>query len=158
MRFDSELVVESLDEVTRELVMRGIERAMGYGNTSHNPFFPSGDDVYIYGTEADAPNLLGGGTHRTMWASISFRNYCGTCELLVKDSKHAHLIYNKINGLSKQALADEYYREICLVKYMIDGVAENVFKEVRRSMFNESVKKLMGNVADEFVETTHKRS
>lgn len=150
MRFDSTLVVDSLDEVTRELVMQGIERAMGYGNTSDNLIFPNGDDVYIYGTEVDAPNFFCDGTYRTMWASISFRNYCGTCELLVKDSKGDHIIYNKIVGLSKDALADEYYHEICLVKHMIDGVAENAFEEVERSMYRVSAEKLLSKAADEF--------
>lgn len=150
MRIDSTLVVNSLDEVTHELVTQGIERAMGYGNTSDNLLFPNGDDVYIYGTEVDAPNFFSDGTYRTMWASISFRNYCGACELLVKDSKGGHIIYNKIDGLSKEALADEYYHEICLVKHMIDGVAKNEFEDVERSMYRELAEKLMGKAADEF--------
>jgi len=144
MGMDTSLVVSSLEEVTLELVSNGIERAMSYGNTSDNLLFPNGDDVYIYGTEVDAPNFSGDGTYKTMWASISFRNYCGRCELLVKDSKGDHLVYNKINGLSKEELAEEYYREILLVSHLIDGVAENAYEDVMREMFEDSKRRIVG--------------
>jgi len=144
MGMDTSLVVSSLEEVTLELVSNGIERAMSYGNTSDNLLFPNGDDVYIYGTEVDAPNFSGDGTYKTMRASISFRNYCGRCELLVKDSKGDHLVYNKINGLSKEELAEEYYREILLVSHLIDGVAENAYEDVMREMFEDSKRRIVG--------------
>lgn len=146
MAIDATLLVDNLQEVTLGLVKRGMERAMGYGNTSNNVFFPNGDDVYIYGTEVDAPNFSGDGTYKTMWASISFRNYCGRCELLVKDSKGDHLVYNKINGLSKEELAEEYYHEICLVMHLIDGVAENAYEDVRREMFEDSKRRIVGAI------------
>ena len=140
---DTTLLVDNIGDVTLDLVIMGMERAMGYGNTSDNLFFPNGDNVYIYGTEVDAPNFSGDGTYKTMWASISFRNYCGRCELLVKDSKGDHLIYNKINGLSKEELAEEYYHEICVVRHLIDGVAENAYEDVRREMFEDSKRRIM---------------
>ena len=141
---DTALLVDGIDEVTLDLVRKGMERAMGYGNTSDNLFFPNGDDVYIYGTEVDAPKFSGDGTYKTMWSSISFRNYCGKCELLVRDSEGDHLLYNKINGLSKEALAEEYYREICVVRHLIDGVAENAYEDVKREMFKDSKRRIMG--------------
>lgn len=144
MSIDKTLLVDDIEDVTPDLVMKGMERAMGYGNTSDNLFFPSGDPVYIYGTEVDAPKFVGEGMRRVMWSSISFRNYCGACELLVKDSKGNHLVYNRINGLSKNALAEEYYHEICVVRHMIDGVAENAYKDVQDSMYEESRQILEG--------------
>lgn len=144
MEMDTTLLVGSLEEVTIELVKAGMERAMGYGNTSDNFLFPNGDDVYIYGTEVDAPKFYGDGTYRTMWASISFRNYVGSCELLVTDSTGAQLIYNKINGLSKDALAEEYYHEINVVRHLIDGVAENAYEEEQRRMFDDVKRRIMG--------------
>ena len=144
MAMDKTLLVDSIEDVTLDLVRRGMERAMEYGNTSDNVFFPNGDDVYIYGTEVDAPKFSGEGTYRTMWASISFRNYCGRCELLVKDSKGDHLVYNKINGLSKEELAEEYYREILLVSHLIDGVAENAYEDIMREMFEDSKRRIVG--------------
>lgn len=146
MAIDRTLIASDLEDVTLELVLRGIERAMSYGNTSDNFLFPNGDDVYIYGTDVDAPKFCGKGTYETLWSSISFRNYVGSCELLVKDSAGAQLVYNKIKGLSKEALAEEYYREISVVRHLIDGVAENAFKDKWDEMLKESRRRMIGAV------------
>lgn len=142
-RFDYS--VHDLNDVNIELLERVCDAAMGQNNTSINPLFPNGDTWMIYSPwesqeqfEAENPEAKPCEARRS---GISFRNYCGTLELLVKDADGSHVIYNKINGLTKDDLLAEYFREITLVKHLIGQKSQKTFAEESRRMYEDNFKK-----------------
>lgn len=134
--------VNSLDLVTRELFEQAINAAMGDDNTSSNPLFPNGDSWYVYGKFVPKEESDDGEWHRV--SQVSFRNYCGNCEMLITDVAGNFIIYTKIDGLSRSDLIDEYYREFILVRHLIDSEIKDTFNEEKSRMYKNNLDTLFG--------------
>ena len=99
--------------------------AMGCGISSVAPLGFSGDTYYMFGKMIDAKESEDGKWHRV--SQVTFRNYCGTLEMLITSKNGHFLIYNKLDCLSYDEIIDEYYREFCLVKHLIETEVISTF-------------------------------
>ena len=72
---------------------------------------------------------------------ISFRNYCGTLELLIEDAEGGHIVYNKIDGLSREDLIAEYMHEIKLVKHLLGQKKTSTFEKEKHRMYQDNFDK-----------------
>ena len=150
MTYRIDHAVHDVNDITRELLDKVCDAAMGDDNTSDNFLFPNGDnwlllckwktqeefDAYAKSHDDVKP-------YHISYGGVSFRNYCGTLELLITDANGNHIIYNKIDGLSRKELLDEYYHEIMLVKHLTDTVKTKTFQKESDRMCKNNEERLV---------------
>lgn len=148
-RFD--YAVHDVNAITYRLLDKVCTAAMGDNNTSINPLFPNGDSWMLYSKwhsqeefDAYAEQHEDVKPYRIRDCSISFRNYCGTLELLVVNEDGNFPLYNKIDGLSRGELIDEYYREIMLVKHLVNRGTCHTFQADMDRMYKDNYEKFFG--------------
>lgn len=111
-------------DVTRGQFERCAALAMTEGrNTTGNLLFPAGDDVIVCGECGKGEDCF---ERRSL---VSFRNYCGTLEMLVTDSRGRFIVYTKLDGLPKESVIEEYWHEFELVRHLIGGRIDHAFSQ-----------------------------
>ena len=146
-------MTEDFGELDLQRVKDAMAAAMAQDDTSGHPFFPNGDNWYVYGKPvqrereryAEGEGFVGTGEFYTDYRpGVSFRNYCGTCELLAVNAEGHHVIYNKVDGLSPDQLAVEYLREIEMMRPFIEGGTTKSFPDEERRMYDNHRKAWLG--------------
>lgn len=104
---------DSLDDITLDYMKEMAIITMNSGINNFAIVGCSGDTYYLYG--------------ESRRAEVSFRNYCGTLELLITDLNGRFIIYNKLDGLSFDDLINEYYKQFLVVKHLIETEVHHTF-------------------------------
>ena len=87
---NTELKVNSLDEITPELFRDAILLAYSIGTTSIAPLGSSGDTIILFEQKPTEERRNG-----SRCSQISIRKYCGDAELLITDYKGNFLFYGR---------------------------------------------------------------
>lgn len=115
---------DNLDDITLDYMKEMAIITMASGITEFAIIGCSGATYYLYGESRKA--------------EVSFRNYCGTLEMLITDLNGRIIIYNKLNGLPFDELIEEYYRQFLIVKHLIETEVHHTFGD---DWFNDGVAK-----------------
>lgn len=115
---------ENLNDITFEYMKDMATMTMNSGINNFAIIGCSGDTYFLYGEGRKS--------------QVSFRNYCGSLELLITDKNGNFIIYNKLDGLSFDDLIIEYYKQFLSVKHLINTKIKKTFGD---DWFNEDVEK-----------------